>query len=210
MLSLGWTSRSSARSPALLADAAIEPTSADNRESSTAASSCSCSTISRPAPARRGSSGGEAVHRALPRRQRHRRHRPDRRPQGRRQEFTSSRACCSGRSTISSARRSGRRRSTRSTTTTGSARREPSCDGSARPQRAGPLDFERAYKARNTFTMLKNVSDYLSGMRGRRKAVVFFSEGIDYDINDIDRTPLRVRRCATRCRTRSPRRRAPT
>lgn len=42
----------------------------------------------------------------------------------------------------------------------------------------------RVYKARNTLTVLKNVSDYLSGIRGRRKAVVFFSEGIDYDIND--------------------------
>jgi VWFA-related protein len=42
----------------------------------------------------------------------------------------------------------------------------------------------RAYKARNTFTVLKNVADYMSGIRGRRKAVVFFSEGIDYDIYD--------------------------
>jgi VWFA-related protein len=42
----------------------------------------------------------------------------------------------------------------------------------------------RAHKARNTFTVLKNVADYMSGIRGRRKAVVFFSEGIDYDIYD--------------------------
>jgi VWFA-related protein len=42
----------------------------------------------------------------------------------------------------------------------------------------------RVYNARNTFTVLKNVSEYLSGIRGRRKAVVFFSEGIDYDIYD--------------------------
>jgi VWFA-related protein len=48
-----------------------------------------------------------------------------------------------------------------------------------------PRDQEeqiRVYNARNTFTVLKNVADYLAGIRGRRKAVVFFSEGIDYDI----------------------------
>ncbi|HET7216912.1 MAG TPA: VWA domain-containing protein [Vicinamibacterales bacterium] len=42
----------------------------------------------------------------------------------------------------------------------------------------------RVYKARNTLTVLKNVADYMAGIRGRRKAVVFFSEGIDYDIYD--------------------------
>ena len=47
-----------------------------------------------------------------------------------------------------------------------------------------PNEAIRVYKARNTFTVLKNVADYLAGIRGRRKAVVFFSEGIDYDIYD--------------------------
>jgi VWFA-related protein len=42
-----------------------------------------------------------------------------------------------------------------------------------------------ACKARSTFLTLKNVSDYLAGIRGRRKAVVFFSEGIDYDIYNV-------------------------
>jgi VWFA-related protein len=42
----------------------------------------------------------------------------------------------------------------------------------------------RAHKARNTFTVLKNVAEYMGGIRGRRKAVVFFSEGIDYNIYD--------------------------
>jgi VWFA-related protein len=42
----------------------------------------------------------------------------------------------------------------------------------------------RVYKARNTFTVLKNVADYMAGIRGRRKAVVLFSEGVDYDIYD--------------------------
>ncbi|MFN8060661.1 MAG: VWA domain-containing protein [Vicinamibacterales bacterium] len=48
-----------------------------------------------------------------------------------------------------------------------------------------PDDFERGYNARNTLGSLKNLANYLSGVRGRRKALVFFSEGIDYDIYDI-------------------------
>ena len=42
----------------------------------------------------------------------------------------------------------------------------------------------RVYKARNTLATLKNLAEYLENIRGRRKAVVFFSEGIDYDIYD--------------------------
>jgi VWFA-related protein len=47
-----------------------------------------------------------------------------------------------------------------------------------------PLEALRVYKARNTFTVLKNVAEYMAGIRGRRKAVVFFSEGVDYDVYD--------------------------
>ncbi len=47
-----------------------------------------------------------------------------------------------------------------------------------------PNEEIRVYKARNTYTVLKNVADYMAGIRGRRKAVVFFSEGVDYDIYD--------------------------
>src|SRR5262245_56222860 len=45
-------------------------------------------------------------------------------------------------------------------------------------------EAERSHNARNSMATLKNVADYLAGVRGRRKAVVFFSEGIDYDVNN--------------------------
>ncbi|HEY8549559.1 MAG TPA: VWA domain-containing protein [Vicinamibacterales bacterium] len=48
-----------------------------------------------------------------------------------------------------------------------------------------PLDFERGYKARNTLGTLRSLADFLAGVRGRRKAVLFFSEGIDYPIYDV-------------------------
>jgi VWFA-related protein len=48
-----------------------------------------------------------------------------------------------------------------------------------------PDDFERGYNARNALDTLRNVADFLSGVRGRRKALMYFSEGIDYNIFDI-------------------------
>ncbi|HTI39815.1 MAG TPA: VWA domain-containing protein [Vicinamibacterales bacterium] len=42
-------------------------------------------------------------------------------------------------------------------------------------------EVERYAKARNTLETMKALADYLDGIHGRRKAVVFFSEGIDYD-----------------------------
>ena len=47
-----------------------------------------------------------------------------------------------------------------------------------------PDDMERGFTARNTLDSLKNFAQVMEGVRGRRKALVYFSEGIDYDIND--------------------------
>ncbi len=47
-----------------------------------------------------------------------------------------------------------------------------------------PDDFERGYKAQSSLDILKNLADWMAGIRGRRKAVVYFSEGIDYDIRN--------------------------
>jgi VWFA-related protein len=57
------------------------------------------------------------------------------------------------------------------------------------PQESDPLrdpsDFERGYQARAMLSTLKSASEFLSGIRGRRKALLFISEGIDYDIYDV-------------------------
>ncbi|MBA3269470.1 MAG: VWA domain-containing protein, partial [Acidobacteria bacterium] len=47
-----------------------------------------------------------------------------------------------------------------------------------------PDASERGYHARNTLDSLKNLAQIMEGVRGRRKALVYFSEGIDYDISD--------------------------
>ena len=46
-------------------------------------------------------------------------------------------------------------------------------------------DKERGFQARNTLVSIKNVANYLGNIRGRRKAVVMFGEGIDYNINEL-------------------------
>ncbi len=46
-------------------------------------------------------------------------------------------------------------------------------------------DAERAMNARNTLDSLKNVAEWFSSVHGRRKTILFVSEGIDYDINDL-------------------------
>src|SRR5215510_12132269 len=48
-----------------------------------------------------------------------------------------------------------------------------------------PNDTERGFNARNTLDTLRQVSEWFSSVRGRRKAILFVSEGIDYDIYDM-------------------------
>jgi VWFA-related protein len=47
-----------------------------------------------------------------------------------------------------------------------------------------PDEMKRAYDARSSMDVLKGVSEWLSRLHGRRKAILFFSEGIDYNIYD--------------------------
>jgi VWFA-related protein len=46
-------------------------------------------------------------------------------------------------------------------------------------------DKERGYNARAALDTVRNLSQYLGNIRGRRKAIVMFSEGIDYNIYDV-------------------------
>ena len=50
--------------------------------------------------------------------------------------------------------------------------------------RAQAFDQESEYKARNTYTALRNLADFLGTVHGRRKAILWFGEGVDYDITN--------------------------
>ncbi len=46
-------------------------------------------------------------------------------------------------------------------------------------------DAQRAQNARATMRVLEDASRRVAAMRGRRKAILFLSEGIDYDVRDV-------------------------
>src|SRR6266850_1834038 len=48
-----------------------------------------------------------------------------------------------------------------------------------------PNEMERQYNARATLDTLRNISEWFGSVHGRRKAILFVSEGIDYDIYDM-------------------------
>jgi VWFA-related protein len=48
-----------------------------------------------------------------------------------------------------------------------------------------PLAPERAAKARATLDTMRRVSTYMAGIRGRRKALILISEGLDFNTDDI-------------------------
>ena len=48
-----------------------------------------------------------------------------------------------------------------------------------------PLEFERAQNARTTFSLVRQLVEFMEGIRGRRKTMLFVSEGISYDIYDV-------------------------
>jgi VWFA-related protein len=48
-----------------------------------------------------------------------------------------------------------------------------------------PTELERGTRAIGVLDTLKNTAEFLGSVRGRRKALLFFSEGIDYPIRDV-------------------------
>jgi len=48
-----------------------------------------------------------------------------------------------------------------------------------------PLEFERAQRARTTLTLVRQLAEFMEGIRGRRKTILLVSEGISYDIDDV-------------------------
>jgi len=48
-----------------------------------------------------------------------------------------------------------------------------------------PADAERSFNARSTLDTIRQVADWFGSVHGRRKAILFVSEGIDYDISDV-------------------------
>jgi VWFA-related protein len=64
-------------------------------------------------------------------------------------------------------------------------------DGSSSRQTAAsarlddPFDSERGFNARRALEMVRDTAQFLADVKGRRKALVMFSEGIDYDIHDV-------------------------
>jgi VWFA-related protein len=65
------------------------------------------------------------------------------------------------------------------------ARRQESLDDRPNDRLDDPNDAERSFNARRTLNALRDTANWMAGINGRRKSVIFFSEGIDYDIQDV-------------------------
>ncbi len=44
---------------------------------------------------------------------------------------------------------------------------------------------ERTFQARQSLNSLRSISEWMSAIQGRRKAIIFISEGVDYNLFDI-------------------------
>ncbi len=52
-----------------------------------------------------------------------------------------------------------------------------------------PDEAQRVYQTRSMLSSVAQVGEWFGGVRGRRKTLLLFSEGIDYDLSDIMRSP---------------------
>lgn len=64
-------------------------------------------------------------------------------------------------------------------------RQQPRDSALQRSDITDPDDQIRAYQARTTMDTLRSVATYMEGVRGRRKAVLYVSEGIDYEMYNV-------------------------
>jgi VWFA-related protein len=48
-----------------------------------------------------------------------------------------------------------------------------------------PAGMERAYRARSVMSAIRQLAEFMAGVRGRRKAMLLIGEGIDYNIHDV-------------------------
>jgi VWFA-related protein len=48
-----------------------------------------------------------------------------------------------------------------------------------------PLDMERGFQARSTMSSIRKLAQFIADLHGRRKAMIFVSEGIDYNVLDV-------------------------
>jgi VWFA-related protein len=53
------------------------------------------------------------------------------------------------------------------------------------PRPRDPYEFEREVHATTSLRVLERMSEFLSGIRGRRKALVYFGEGIDHELMGV-------------------------
>jgi VWFA-related protein len=82
-------------------------------------------------------------------------------------------------------RTQGRKLDSATITKTGEYFRQQSLGREAAGPLADPDDAERQTNARQSLEALRNVAEWFSTVRGRRKSILFVSEGIDYDITDF-------------------------
>jgi VWFA-related protein len=64
---------------------------------------------------------------------------------------------------------------------------QPGENGTIGPASTDPADLERGMNADASLRTLRNAADFLAGVRGRRKTLIFISEGIEYNIADFTR-----------------------
>jgi hypothetical protein len=61
--------------------------------------------------------------------------------------------------------------------------------GSPLADASDPMVQKRGFDARNTLEELQAIADWFGSVRGRKKSILFVSEGIEYDIEDVFNKP---------------------